>query len=204
VGIVSGRRVGMHGLVNRSIQMFTTEVYGADTWASVVAHSARGRSDFHALSTYEDIETELLMAATERVLRKSAATLLEDIGIWLVTGESRPVRRLLRFCGTDFVEFLHSLDELPGRARLGIDGLELPSLELREHTPGLYTLALGPGMPGFGRVLLGMLRAMADDYGALALIEHCGGGPVPEMLEIRVVQTDYTQGRAFDLLRGRA
>jgi hypothetical protein len=194
----------MHGLVNRSIQMFTTEIYGPDAWASVVAFSPRGRTDFHALDTYDDLETEFLLAAAERVLHKTAATLLEDIGIWLVAGDCRPVRRLLRFCGTDFVEFLHSLDELPGRARLAIDGLNLPSLDLREHATGFYTLTTGPGIPGFGRVLLGLLRAMADDYGALALIEHVGEAGGREVLQIRLVQTDYTQGRAFRLLRDRA
>lgn len=189
----------MHGLVNRSIQVFVSEVYGPTTWSRVAAQSPTGCSEFNALRIYDDVVSEHLLRAVCDVLDKSRDSVLEDLGTWLVTGKSLPVRRLLRFGGTDFVEFLHSLDDLPGRARLAVRTLELPSLELREHAPFTYSLTIGPQMPGFGHVLLGMLRAMADDYGALALMDHAGGHGMPDVVSIRLVQADYAQGKAFDL-----
>lgn len=180
-----------------------SEVYGPDAWADIALSLASGHSDFNALASYPDDETRELIAAASRELRKPPGMLLEDLGTWLVTGDERPVRRLLRFGGTDFVEFLYSLDELPGRARLAVSDLALPSMELREHAPLSYTLTLGPGMPGIGHVALGALRAMADDYGALAVMELTGGGGVAEVVQIRLVQTDYTQGRAFALTAAR-
>ena len=46
---------------------------------------------------------------------------------------------------------------------------------------------------------MGVLRALADDYGALALLEHQGGEKGCETVEISLVETEYSVGRDFDL-----
>ena len=55
-------------------------------------------------------------------------------------------------------------------------------------------------MPGLGPVLAGVLRAMADDYGALAVVEpmpgDAGGGA---RLSIAVAEAAFAEGRGFDL-----
>ena len=50
-----------------------------------------------------------------------------------------------------------------------------------------------------GHVLVGILRLMADDYGALACLEHCGAKDQTETIDIRLVHTSYAQGRTFVL-----
>ena len=189
-------------MVNRSIQFFVTLIYGHDAWSEIAMALPSGRADYNALESYPDAETRDLITVAAHCLGKSAEVLLEDLGTWLVTGDERPVRRLLRFGGTDFLEFLYSLDDLPGRARLAVNDLALPSMELCEHAPCCFTLTLGTGMDGVGPIALGLLRAMADDYGALALMDLTGGGGANEVVQIRLVQTDYTQGRAFALTAG--
>lgn len=190
----------MLGLVNRSIQGFVTETSGPAVWQAVAAATPRGIEDYESLSDYPASETADLVRIASRVLGKPRERLLEDLGTWLVTSPRvSVVRRLLRFGGTDYVEFLHSLDELPGRARMAVAGLDLPALELCEHAPFTYSLALGRGLPGIGHVLQGALQAMADDYGALAVIEMTREGRGRAMLLIRLFQTDYAEGRDFAL-----
>ena len=48
-------------------------------------------------------------------------------------------------------------------------------------------------------MLVGILRVMADDYGALACLEHCGAKDQTETIDIRLVHTSYAQGRTFVL-----
>ena len=61
--------------------------------------------------------------------------------------------------------------------------------------------------------MVGVLRAMADDYGALVFLEHGGsreakstpGGPVPasevgpEVVEITLLDVEFHEGRHFEL-----
>lgn len=193
----------MLGLVNRSIQGFVTDAHGPAAWAAVAAATASGIADYESLTDYPAAETADLVFTAARVLDKPRERLLEDLGTWLVTAApTQAVRRLLRFGGTDYVDFLYSLDELPGRARLAVAGLDLPAMELREHAPHSYSLSLRAGMPGFGHVLHGILQAMADDYGALAVIEMAREGAGRAMLLIRLFQTDYAHGKDFSLTAG--
>ncbi len=109
------------------------------------------------------------------------------------------LRRLLRFGGVTFVDFLHSLDDLDGRCRLALPELCLPLLRLREVEPGRFVLRCETGLPGAGHVIVGLLRAMADDYGALVLLEHLGTDEMGETVSIHLLETQFAAGRRFDL-----
>jgi hypothetical protein len=126
--------------------------------------------------------------------------LLEDLGTYLVASPTtEAIRRLMRFAGATFEEFLHSVEDLPDRARLAVPDLVLPPIDLTEDQPGVFRLTIGPGLPGFATVLAGMLRTMADDYGALAVVES--SAPDGDRTEVRVVLLDhaFAEGRRFDL-----
>lgn len=189
----------MHGLMNRAIQGFLRDTYGEDLWARI-ARTARLHPDgFEAMLHYDDALTETVLATAADQLGRARETILEDLGTWLVSsGPGQPLRRLLRFGGVTFTDFLHSLEELRGRGRLALPDLGLPVLSLREPQPGNYDLTC-QGLPGFSHVLMGVLRAMADDYGALVLLDHCGTSGARETLHIQLLAADFTEGRRFDL-----
>lgn len=190
----------MHGLINRTIQCFTQDTYGEPSWLAVAEAAGLGITDFEAMLTYDDASTGALLKALARTLDAPQEAVLEDIGTYLVSHEqAEGVRRLLRFGGVDFIEFLHSLDDLPGRARLAVPELVLPNLELREHSVDRFSLTVEGPMRGFGAVLVGVLRAMADDYGALVFLEHPSNGSGAEIVEIQVIETAFAEGRGFDL-----
>lgn len=190
----------MHGLINRTIQGFLRDTYGVALWGRVARRSGITPEGFEAMLHYDDSLTEAVLAAATQELDRARETILEDIGTWLVSSASgQPLRRLMRFGGVDFTDFLHSLEDMPGRARLALPDLELPVLELRELECGAHYLLTSRGLPGFGHVLAGIVQAMADDYGALVVLDRDMPAGPDETVGIRLVITDHAQGRQFAL-----
>lgn len=190
----------MHGLINRAVQCFLRDTAGEDAWQAVAGAAALPVAGFEAVFVYDDVLTERMLAAASAYLDKPEATLLEDIGIYLVSHRNMgALRRLLRFGGENFTEFLQTADDVPRRARLAVPDLDLPSLEVEERGGGDFLVTLRWHRPGFGHVLAGMLRTLADDYGALALLEHdgCRGGV--EHLQVQVLQEAFNRARPFAL-----
>lgn len=190
----------MHGLVNRALQCYLRDTYGAPFWAEVAREAQLGFDSFETLMIYDIALTEAVLTAAARLLDAPRDSLLEDLGTYLVshrTGD--PLRRLLRFGGVTFADFLHSLDDLPGRARLALPDLDLPQLELASCAPGRFALTCRSPLPGMGHALVGLLRAMADDYGALVLLNHQGGGPEGEVISISLFDTAHGVRRGFPL-----
>ena len=190
----------MHGLALRAIQLFVTDLYGSATWSRVIETADLEFDEFEAMMTYDDQIGERTLAALSSVLDRSRKDIFEDVGTYLVSHPSTDaVRRLLRFGGFSFEDFLHSLDDLPDRARLALPNLDLPILELREHSGCHFSLICRGHVEGFGYVLVGLMRAMADDYGVLALVEHRGGGQGTETLAIKLLESSFAKGREFEL-----
>ncbi len=190
----------MHGLINRSIQCFVRDTYGPATWAAVAREARISQDGYEAMLTYAPGLTGHLITACHKVLGHPRDTMLEDLGTYLVSHQNmEALRRLLRFSGVDYVEFLHSLPDLRERARLAVSDLDLPELHLTERGEGLFTLTCGALLPGTGHVLLGLLRAMADDYGALVLLDHEEGREGGDVISIHLLEQGYAKGRQFDL-----
>ena len=188
----------MLGLINKSVQCFLRETYGAPLWARVAARAGLGRDCFEPLLHYDDAITEGIIAAALAELGKTREVLLEDLGTFLASREV--LRRLLRFGGGDYLDFLLSLEELRGRGRLTLPDLDLPGLVLRDTGGGHFMLMLDTQTQDWTPVFAGLLRAMADDYGALVLIETvaegvAGGGQIA----ISLMEARYAAGRSFDL-----
>lgn len=193
----------MHGLINRSIQCFLRDTYGQPRWIEIAAAADLGFDCFEPLMDYDDALTTRVIDAGSKILSKPDDAILEDLGTYLASHKNlEPVRRLLRFGGETFVEFLHSLDELRGRALLAVPELLLPVLRLQSHSQGNFTLTCRYDFHGHGHVLVGVLRAMADDYGTLALIDHLGGSGGVETISVQLLKSEFTQGRSFELSGG--
>ena len=162
----------MHGLINRSIQCFLRDTFGVPAWRSIAAAAGVSPEGFEPMLHYDDAITRRLLDSAAAHLDRPRESLLEDLGTYLVSHPNREgLRRLLRFGGVSFDDFLYSLDDLPGRSRLAVPDLALPQLELHEQGAGRFTLSCHGPHREFAAVMVGVLRAMADDYGALAVLE---------------------------------
>ncbi len=195
----------MHGLINRSIQCFLRDTYGAPVWAAIAREARLGFDGFEPMLTYDPALTEAVIAAAVQLLGRPQDTVLEDMGTYLVSHpNSGALRRLLRFGGVDFVDFLHSLEDLPGRARLALPDIDLPVLSLADHSASDYLIHCRFCLPGAGHVIVGLLRAMADDYGALGVVEHRGRDGPAEVIAVALAAPAFTEGRRFDLVLPQA
>lgn len=196
----------MHGLVNRALQSFLSDTYGADRWRTIARAAGLDGTGFEAMLTYDDAVTAGLLDAASEALQKPPSDLLEDLGTYLVSHPNMArLRRLLRFGGDGFVDFLHSLDDLPGRARLAVPDLDVPAMVLTERGDGLYRLECRADPRDLCHVVLGALRSMADDYGALAFVEFADQDIVGDAsakvrtIEITLHSTSFSAARSFDL-----
>ncbi len=190
----------MNGLINRSIQCFVRDTYGEERWQRVARELGLGEHGYETLLAYEDDETDRLITFVCAELRRDRQTLLEDLGTYLGSHETTVgIRRLLRFCGETFTDFVHALYDLPSRASLAMPALVLPELEVREDPPGQFRVFVLTDRLGWGDVVLGLLRAMADDYGALVLMERgAGSGPI-SVIEIKLLDGRFAEGSDFSL-----
>lgn len=190
----------MYGLLNHALEGFLRDTYGVARWRAIAQTAGLAFDRFEPLLPYPADLTDLVVAAASERLGRSSETLLEDMGTWLVSPRSDGrLRRLLRFGGAHFDDFLHSLEELPDRARLALPDLNLPEIRLEEQGGGMFRLRVRELFAGAHHVLMGLLRAMADDYGALVLIEAGSGGIMLQLLDI-----GHAEARHFDLSVGVA
>lgn len=190
----------MHGLINRSIQCFIRDTYGEDLWQEIAQTAHLPVQGFEAMLEYDDDVTQRMLDAVSLRLKKSRDAVLEDVGTYLVTHtNTRPIRRLLRFGGETFVEFLHTLDDLPDRVRLAVPDLQFPRLDTAEPLPNQVEVRLSGAEPEFGFVLMGILRALADDYGALVFIDHSLDPQGGIIVSINLLDTAFAEGNAFSL-----
>ncbi len=193
----------MHGLMNRAVERFARDTYGDAFWTSVTDEAGLAFTTFEAMLPYERDITDRVVNALANGLGKRREEVLEDIGTYLVASpKTDGLRRLLRFGGTDFVEFLNSLDELPARVRLAVPDLPMPQLEMREEDAETFSLVIRPqtGTEGlFGPVFLGLLRAMADDYGALVFLDSNPASSGADVIDVRLLDIDFAEARAFEL-----
>ena len=123
----------MHGLINRSIQCFLRDTYGDRIWVEVSDAAGLRFDGFEAMLTYEDALTGAVLSAAAQRLGRPRDGVLEDLGTYLVSHPNlEALRRLLRFGGVNFVDFLNSLEDLPEHGRLGLPDLELLHLLQRQ------------------------------------------------------------------------
>ncbi|MDV7144237.1 heme NO-binding domain-containing protein [Tropicimonas sp. TH_r6] len=192
----------MHGLVNRSIQCFLRDTYGESLWLEIASRIGISENGFESMLIYDDSLTMELLDASTRRLDKPVDMLLEDVGTYLVSHpNTESIRRLLRFGGETFFEFLHSLDDLPDRARLAMPDLSLPNLELIDIGEGQYELQVSGAQAEYAFVLVGILRAMADDFGALVFLDQALSDFGHMSIRISLLDSAFSEGRSFSLAR---
>jgi len=183
----------MHRIINRSIQHFLRQTYGAGLWALVSADAGLPVDGFEATMTADACMTEKVIDAAARRLRKDREALLEDLGIHLAMIE--PVRRLLRFGGATFADFLLSLAELPDRVRMAVPDSYFPEITVEDCGDRRFVVHVIGKMAECPAIFAGALRAMADDYGALVLIDP----PAGDALRVNLLDDHFAAGRSFDL-----
>lgn len=180
----------MHGLINRAIEEFARVTYGEAVWTTTAMAVGVDPRGFEIMEEFEPDVTGRLIGHLAAQLDRSPGDLAEDLGAWVA--QLAPMRRLLRFSGSDFAAFMMSLEEIRDRGQMVLRRLMLPALSV---TPAPQGWVVGSGCdPLWLHAMAGMLHAMADDYGVLAVIEVAHGRIV---VDVPVV--DFNAGRPFSI-----
>lgn len=186
----------MDALMLRFLQGYIRDTFGPGVWQAVCRQSGLKVETFEPMLRYDLGTADMVAGRAAAVLGRPVEAIWEDMGTHLVTSPGHEgVRRLLRFGGSGFGDFLHSLEELPGRARLAMPDLNLPEMHLDEVSPDQFELRCTSHLQGTLRVLAGLLTAMADEYGTLCLIET----PKADCISIRILDNAHSKARRFDL-----
>lgn len=190
----------MHGLIYRSFENFIRNSYGPAIWSGLMAVLDTGFDGFEPMFHYDnDLIGRIVDLAADR-LGQRPEDLLEDFGTYLVADPSAErVRRLLRFGGVDYEDFILSLEELHGRTRLAVPDLALPEIEVEDTGAGAYRVTCRHSHEGAVHILRGLLRALADDYGALVVIDPGQPGDPPATLRLQLLERAFGQDRGFAL-----
>lgn len=187
----------MDALLLRSLQGYLRDTFGVAVWQAVCRRGALTVETFEPMLRYDPGMADRVAQHAAETLGRPVETVWEDMGTYLVTTPGHEgVRRLLRFGGIGFADFLHSLEEIPDRARLAMPELDVPEITLTEIGPDRFELTCRSRIEGMPRILVGMLTAMADDYGTLCLIEPDGQGRVL----VHILDSLHGSARAFDLV----
>jgi len=186
----------MDALLLRSLQNYVLDTFGSAKWHEICVIADQPSQTYEPMLRYESGLADRVADIVSRVLGRPVEAIWEDVGTYLVTNPEREgARRLLRFGGVSFSDFLHSLEELPARARLAMPKLEAPEVILDEVGPDRFELRCRSHIRGVQRVLIGVVTAMADDYGALCLIET----GAEDCIKIAVLDTRHATAKAFEL-----
>ena len=193
----------MPSILARTLESFVTDTYGRDQWLATMRDARQDFESFEFFFEYPAEEIDRVFDATARRLRRTRAELMEDLGTYLVSHANvGGLRRLLRYGGADFESFLESLRELPDRARMVLPELALPNLRVRRLEGVGYALDCGGANTDMCCLLVGAIRAMADDYGALAMTELADPAPGRDgRIVVTILASGFSKGRVFDLAR---
>lgn len=183
----------MHGLINRSVEEFLRASGGEALWRQIAGVCGADPQGFQSDRDYPDGLTYSMLSESARVLDCPEGELLEDIGAWICRVE--PLRRLLRFSGSDYTDFVLSLDQLPDRVGMVVPKMHLPPIAVDLLDDETFVVHLDDPNGRWCRVVAGILRQMADDYGALAVATV-----EVDTITLRVPEHGFADGRHFRLI----
>ena len=194
----------MHGMICKAVEAFVRARNGPESWARVVRAADLPFASFETMDRYGTDELERVLRAISTETGQPVPAVLEDAGTWICTDPAmEPVRRLFRFMGPTFLDLLYALDEVHERARMAVPDLEMPVLSLTELGNGRFRVATTWSAAGAGPVIVGIIRALADDYGVLAVVEIessvKAGAFWVEMIGVHLHDADYARPREFAL-----
>ncbi|UWQ21040.1 heme NO-binding domain-containing protein [Jannaschia sp. W003] len=194
----------MHGIICKTVETFLVSRHGERRWDEILRAAGTDVRSFETVRVYDAALLPRILAAASGTLGVPVRLLLEDMGHWLcVHPPLEPVRRLFRFSGTTFEEMLFGLHEVRARARMALPDLDMPALSLADRGGGTYRVISRWHQPGAAAVVMGILRAMADDYGALALVTFERGAQEGalwrECISVQLLAAEHQPPRSFSL-----
>lgn len=161
----------MYGIINQSIQALIMDSFGAKAWQRTAELAGLPDVEFLTMRNYDDSQTNRIVAAAVDVLGLPPETLLESFGRYWITTAERGYGDLLRFTGSNFLEFCQNLDAMHARLKISFPELRPPSFRCRQEADGTILIHYRSERPGLGPIVTGMLHGIAIRLGITLEIE---------------------------------
>ncbi|MEO0344438.1 MAG: diguanylate cyclase [Pseudomonadota bacterium] len=188
----------MLGLINQGLRSFVLAFHGEKSWSAMRARRAELPEDFEVLLDYPPDITTTLLAEIAMIRDVDRRDVLEDLGTYLVTNlwEAR-IRDLILTCGADFNNFmarapviLQALEQIEPRSNC-------KAFSFKTKAKGQYEIRNSGDMLYAAPLIVGVLRAIADHFGALVTLKHKQnkwGGHAHNKFELTVFEAGHGIG----------
>ncbi|MEL6585796.1 MAG: heme NO-binding domain-containing protein [Pseudomonadota bacterium] len=186
----------MHGMICKALEGYVRTTHGDGIWDQACRDAGIKTRSFETVHEYPDEKFDRVLMSVAGTLGRRIAVLMEDMGMWVVTHPPlAPVRRLFRFSGETLIssrDTMNALNVSPEKRN-----------SLRSDEPGAYVVRSTWVSEGGGPLLCGVLQALADEYGALVLLEVLSSQRIDgiwhDETQVQVVQEDFQAPSSFQL-----
>ena len=162
----------MYGLINKAIEDFVTQEFGAGSWERILEKANLDAEVFISMKTYPDEWTYKLVGAASEVLSLPADAILTAFGQhWIRFMGREGYGQLLTGCGKNLPNFLKGLDNMHAHIGLAFANAKMPSFRCTEMGPNLLQVDYYSERPGLGPMVVGLLKGIGDLFGNTVEIE---------------------------------
>ncbi|CAL8079610.1 unnamed protein product [Calicophoron daubneyi] len=155
----------MYGLLIVSIQYFVEENYGPDIWIAALQKCGVHKLSYETRKTYPETVIEEVITILCELTGESSEELRYQSGLFFADfAISSGYERLLRVQGSDFIQFLRSLNDLHEHLRFSYLKIKPPSFVVAEETPERIILLYMSKRTGFAHYVRGQLVALASRF----------------------------------------
>ena len=153
----------MYGLVNKAVQGFVTNQFGAEAWDAVRREAGVSEVAFVGMTPYPDDITYKLVAAGSKLLKVPAEQVLEAFGrYWMTFTAQEGYGPMLAMMGDTLPTFLRNLDPMHERLRLTFPQLKPPRMVVSDETADTLRLHYFSDRPGLVPFVVGLLKGLAQ------------------------------------------
>ena len=118
----------MYGLINKAIEDFVTQEFGAEIWERILEKADMDAEVFISMKVYPDDWTYRLIDAASETLALPADSILIAFGEhWIRFMHREGYGQLLTVSGRTFPAFLNGLDNMHAHIALTFNGSKMPS-----------------------------------------------------------------------------
>ena len=163
----------MYGLVNKAVEDLVRTRFGADVWEQIRTRAGIGVDSFISMDPYPDDVTYKLVGAASEVLDLPAAVVLEAFGeFWIRYTAKEGYGEMFSLFGSNFGEFLHSLDALHTHIGLTFSELRPPTFHCEDLGEGEYLLSYFSTREGLAPMMLGLIKGLGTTFHRHVEVEH--------------------------------
>ncbi|MFM7320926.1 MAG: heme NO-binding domain-containing protein [Armatimonadota bacterium] len=155
----------MYEIINQSIQSLVTENFGEEPWHRILEKAGVPGTEYVMLKSYDDAETYRIVGAAVEVLGLPAEAILETFGKYWIGYAEQGYGDLLRFTGSNFLEFCSNLDSMHSRLKMAYPELRPPSFQCVPEENGWIAIHYRSEREGLGPIVTGKLEGSADRMG---------------------------------------